>query len=109
MNCKLKSRNYFKYFNNQDVIKLSRMFDENIVLVDWVIKVTGKSKVIEANKNIFKKFKKIKVKIKKMLTNKNIVIAELEIKLSSKLKINVVDILEFNEFGKLKKITAFKR
>ena len=46
----LIAEKYFELFSNKDLIGLEEMFDINCSLRDWEINVTGKNKVLEANK-----------------------------------------------------------
>ena len=92
-----------KYF----IIK--RFLSNDVVLKDWEIQAHGIDKVIAANNNIFNNVKSIFVDIKNLYQDANIVIGEIEIMVNQSETLNVVDIIEFNEKGKIKRIFAYKR
>ena len=98
---------YQDAFNNQDIDKLGSLFDNKVKLQDWDIKVSGKKKVIEANKNIFKSVKKIKCIPLETIISGKIAVCEVNI-LVNKKKINVVDIIKFNKKNRIISIKAFK-
>ena len=99
--------NYFKYFNNQDLSQLSKIFSKNIHLKDWEIDVRGVKNVIDANKKIFKKFPKIKVKIINIYFFKNEIFAIIKIKLSKQNTIEVIDKFKMNNVNQIKEIRAY--
>ena len=101
---------YFKRWNNKSITELSILFSEDIKLRDWNIDVSGFDDVVQANLNIFKELPNIKAEILKLFVceNKKTVTAELLIHLNNNDKINVVDIITFNDNGKIKSIRAFK-
>ncbi len=98
---------YQDAFNNQDIDKLGSLFDNKVKLQDWDIKVSGKKKVIEANKNIFKSVKNIKCIPLETIISGKIAVCEVNI-LVNKKKINVVDIIKFNKKNRIISIKAFK-
>ena len=103
------ANNYFQAFENKDLEKLGKLFDERVTLFDPVIKlVEGKEKVLEANQNIFNDCKNIKFIKKDIFVDetKMTVIGELEF-YCDETRINVVDIIKFNDNLKIKSITAY--
>jgi len=109
MNLKKKANNYFEFLSSKNINKLKDMFDVNIILKDWIVKINGKNNVVKFNEKTFKKFKKIKVKVVEIFINskKNSVACKIIIHLD-KLKLNVVDIIYFNKKGSISKIEAYK-
>ena len=100
-------KNYFKFFNEKNTLKLASLFANNVILKDWNIDVTGKKKVIIANKKIFDLNHNIKVKIKKVFFVEKNIFAILDINLNSKKKIKVVDHITLNRSNLITKIRAY--
>ena len=101
------TKNYFKFFNEKNTIKLASLFANNVVLEDWNINVTGKEKVIRANKKIFDSNPYIKVKIKKVFFSEKNIFAILDIDLNSKKKLKVIDHITLNKNNLITKIRAY--
>ena len=99
---------YFKLFSNKDIDKLSNLFDTDVTLVDWEISATGKDKVIEANLNIFKSVDLINVDVIDIIQKYNHFSCQLVITINGSEKIDVVDMIKFNENGKIMSIKAYK-
>ena len=103
-----KCNYYFKVFSKKKIDELSELFSDDITLRDWENNASGKSEVLNVNKKIFNNVESINVVPVNLYKNENKIIAELEIILNGKEKILVVDIISFNNDGKIKSIKAFK-
>lgn len=101
-------KTYFKIFSQKDINELTKLFSKNIILKDWENSALGLDAVIEVNKKIFNNVDTIEVKPVKIYSENNIVISEIEILIDKSEKINVVDIISFDQEGKIKSITAYK-
>ena len=101
-------KTYFKLFSEKNIIELSNLFSNDVVLRDWEVSVNGKESVMTINKNIFDSFKSIDVKPIFMYEDRNTIISELVIELDNNEKIYVVDIISFNKQNKIKSIKAYK-
>jgi ketosteroid isomerase-like protein len=99
---------YFTKFSNKDISALNDMFTDDITLTDWDINVSGKTNVLDANKNIFDNVKSISIIVKNIAENNNFVFAEIDITINSETLLNVVDVIEFRK-EKIKSICAYKR
>ena len=108
MELKEKVLGYLECFSSKKISSLKDFFSNDIVLRDWEIEAHGIDEVIEANKNIFNNVKNIFVEIKNLYQEENIVIGELEIIINQSESLFVVDIFEFNEKNKIKRIFAYK-
>lgn len=109
MNLKRHAINYFKLFSSKDLDGLINLFDQKIILKDWLVEIKGINNIIKFNKKAFKKFKKISVKVEEIYINnkKKSVACKIIIKLD-KLKLNVIDLIYFNQKKKIIKIEAYK-
>jgi ketosteroid isomerase-like protein len=47
MDYKAKLEEYFTTFSNQDLDGLSKMFSDDVILVDWDINANGKEEVLD--------------------------------------------------------------
>lgn len=102
-----KANLYFQYFKSKDIVSLSDLFSNNIILKDWNINVNGYKNVVNQNKLIFDSLGDFDLLVKKLSQVENIVFAEIEIITNKEVTI-VLDKLEFDSDGKIFKITAFK-
>jgi hypothetical protein len=105
---KEKCIEYFELFSNKDLKRLEEMFSDEITLRDWEIQEKGKSSVLQANKKIFDSVKSISVNPIHIYSDEQTVIAELEIMVNNTDRILVVDLISFDETGKIIKISAYK-
>ena len=103
-----KCNYYFKVFSKKKIDELSELFSDDITLRDWENNTSGETEVLNVNKKIFNNVESINVVPVNLYKNENKIIAELEIIINGKEKILVVDIISFNNDGKIKSIKAFK-
>lgn len=100
---------YFEHFSNQDMKALKSDFAEDVVLRDWEINAEGREEVLRANKNIFDGVRNIKIKTLKSFESPKGVANEIEVHVNDSEEILlVVDIIEFNDSGKITSIRAYK-
>ncbi len=103
-------KKYFKVFSNKDIDTLSKMFSDEVKLVDWNISAFGKNEVLKANENIFKNVKSIEVTPIEFYSNSDtsysvkisIVVDKIEI-------LEVIDVIKFDENGLINSIEAYKK
>ena len=103
------TKEYFKTFTNKDLSGLGEMFAENISLCDWEIQAQGKEEVLLENQKIFNSVESINVNPVELYEDKNTVLAELEILVNKHEIIYVIDVIDFDENGKIIAIKAYKR
>lgn len=109
MKYKEKLIEYFKAFSDKDIDSLSKMFSDQISLVDWNISAIGKKKVVDINQNIFDNVKTIKVTPIDFYCNSNTSYAiKILIIIDEDETLNVIDIINFDDNGMITSITAFK-
>ena len=99
---------YFETFSRKDLDSLALMFTGDVVLRDWEISATGIDEVLAANKKIFNSVKYIHVMPLHLYQDNNTVAAELSIIVSGAVHLSVVDIITFNDTGKIVSIKAYK-
>ena len=99
---------YFETFSCRDLDGLAVMFTGDVVLRDWEISATGIDEVLAANKKIFDSVEYIHVMPLHLYQDNNTVTAELSIVVSDAVHLSVVDVIKFNNAGKISSIRAYK-
>ncbi len=113
MKVKENALKYFKLFEEGNDVGLSEMYDEKVELIDWFGKWTSKSEVLKMNKELFKTAK-ISVTVKNIQVGmspagfpSDRVYCGIDIKVNDDV-LKVMDVIDFNEEGKIIKIEAYK-
>jgi len=100
---------YFTAFSNKNIDLLSKMFSDDIELVDWNISAKGKEKVIEANENIFDNVKKIQITPIKFYSNSDTSYSvQISISIDNAETFEVIDVIEFDHDGLISSVNAYK-
>jgi hypothetical protein len=99
---------YFETFSLKDINGLEVMFTGDVTLRDWEISATGIDEVLAANKKIFDSVEYIHVMPLHLYQDTNTVVAELSIVVSGAVHLSVVDVIKFNDAGKISSIRAYK-
>jgi len=100
---------YFKAWAEKDIGTLDMLMADNIILTDWEGQALGKEAVLKFNQIVFEKCKSISVDIEKVAVGQDCVMAELGITINGATKIQVVDVLDYDQDDKIKRIRAYKR
>ena len=101
------SKKYFETWENKDLVELSRLFSKEISIEDWNGSCNGIDEAIHFNKNIFEEINSLRVDIEDLYTVTNTVVAKINI-FADGASIPVVDIVEFDNEGKIKSIKAYR-
>ena len=110
MNLKKYTHSYFEAFQNKRLDILEQMFADRITLNDWMVDLVGKEEVLEFNKNTFAKIQKINISPLNVYIDSNTTISELVIDINNGGEtIFVLDIIKFNQQGKISSIVAYKK
>ena len=119
-------RKYFQAFADKDIEVLSEMFTDDIILIDWNNTFTGKYQVVNEVKGIFTNFKTIKLEVTDIFSSLNIINAdrgettvsipkddsfacEIVIVFDDLEPLYIMDLIEFDSEGRIKKLTAYNR
>ena len=102
----VKTNQYFKSFQDKDLVNLRKMYAFNIRLTDWVVDLVGTNNVLEANEELFKNDFKLEVLSTKQIDNQTY--SEITIEIGNEF-LKVLDVITFDEDFKIKNITAYKR
>jgi hypothetical protein len=108
MHLKHLAEQYFETFSRKDLDGIAAMFTGDITLRDWEISATGIDEVLAANKKIFDSVDYIHVMPLHLYQDGSTVAAELSIVVSGAVHLSVVDVIKFNDAGKISSIRAYK-
>lgn len=100
-----KTKRYFELFSTKNVKGLeNEMYCDDIFLRDWNGQWKGKFAVLEMNENLFQNEFKIDIESIKQADNTTITQFNLHI---SDTQYRVVDIIDWDDTGKIKRILAY--
>ena len=99
---------YFRLFSEKDIHNLSKLFHPDVKLIDWEITANGIDEVISSNEKIFSSVKSFKVNVLKIISDGLVYCCEIQITIDNTDKIDVIDMIEFDNHGKILSIRAYK-
>jgi hypothetical protein len=99
---------YFDAFGRADIAGVSDCLSDNVCLRDWSLDVSGIDSVLDEYSIIFRSLSNVDVCVVAMYEVEFTVIAELIITAEEIGSIKVVDILSFDDKGKIRSIRAYK-
>lgn len=119
-------RKYFQAFADKNIEVLTEMFTDDIILIDWNNTFTGKDQVVNEVQGIFKNFKTIKLEVTDIFSSLDIINAdrgettvsipkddsfacEIVIVFDDLEPLYIMDLIEFDEENRIKKLTAYNR
>ena len=119
-------RKYFQAFADKNIEILTEMFTDDIILIDWNNTFTGKDQVVNEVQGIFVNFKTIKLEVTDIFSSLNIINAdrgettvsipkddsfacEIVIVFDDLEPLYIMDLIEFDDEGRIKKLTAYNR
>ena len=119
-------RNYFQAFADKNIEVLTEMFTDDIILIDWNNTFSGKDQVVNEVQGIFANFKTIKLEVTDIFSSLNIINAdrgettvsipkddsfacEIVIVFDDLEPLYIMDLIEFDEENRIKKLTAYNR
>lgn len=119
-------RKYFQAFADKNIEVLTEMFTDDIVLIDWNNTFTGKDQVVNEVQGIFANFKTIELEVTDIFSSLNIINAdrgettvsipkddsfacEIVIVFDDLEPLYIMDLIEFDDEGRIKKLTAYNR
>ena len=105
---------YFEAFNNKDLVTLSELYTDNVILNEWHENIfTGKEAVLSANKTLFDKFNSVVIEVLSSgvdeisnISASYISLNEISVSLDDDTHITVVDIIEVVD-NKIRGVTAY--
>lgn len=98
---------YLSKYAEKDLEEIAGMFADDIILRDWKIRVVGKEKALEETRKNFEAAETIEIEVLATHGDHNTVAAELKITVDTTEELYVVDVITFNDEGKIKSIRAY--
>lgn len=102
---------YFKHFGEGNIKELSKMYHDDIHLIDWNGQWKGKEEVLKMNKDLFdsNEVEVIVHEIEQPIFRESRVYCTISITITSDTEIvlKVMDIIDFDNKGKITRIEAF--
>lgn len=102
------SRDYFLAFSTKDSAELSRMFDDDVELIDWEVNLQGRTAVMANNQELFNSVSTVKVVPQIIAVQGLAAMAKILVEIDGA-KLKVVDIITFNNLGKIIRIEAYRQ
>jgi hypothetical protein len=102
-------KQYFENFSNKRIDLLEQMFSQDVELTDWEISAKGINQVVAANQKIFNSVETITVDIGVLAETDNTVFAQISVIVDSSVTIKVIDVITFDQEGKIFKVSAYKQ
>lgn len=99
---------YFSAFSRADIETVRTCLSGDVNLRDWTLDVSGIESVLNECLNIFQSLSDLSVNVLYLHEAESTIAAELIITANEIGSIKVVDILSFNENGKIRSIRAYK-
>ena len=99
---------YLRMYASKNLVAIEPMFDNNIILRDWKIRVIGKDRALEETHKNFDAVDTLDIEVLHIYSNNDTVAAELKIVIDKIEELYVVDVITFNEEGKITSIRAYK-
>lgn len=100
-------KNYIHHYSAKNLDAISDMFADDITLRDWKISVSGKATAISETKKNFTNADTIDISILSLFEDDKAIAGELKIVVDKTEVLFVVDILNFNDDGKICAIKAY--
>ena len=102
------SLQYLQAYQNKDITTVSDLFADDIILRDWNLRVVGKQAALNETQKNFAAANTLRIEVLHTYENANSVAAELIITVNDSEILHVVDVLVFNEQGKINAIRAYR-
>jgi len=99
---------YFNAFSRSDILRIKKCLSDDVSLRDWSLDASGIESVLNVYVNIFKSLSEVVVDVVNLYEIEPTVVAELIITAKEVGSIKVVDILSFDQYGKIRSIRAYK-
>lgn len=98
---------YLHAYSRKDLLAVSDMFADDITLRDWKISVSGRETAISETRKNFQSADTIEIEILKTYESEDAVVGELKIIVNASEVLYVVDVVTFNDAGKIVSIRAY--
>lgn len=101
------ANDYFKAFSEKDIDTLRDLFAPNVSLTDWESTVTGRVAVVEAVEKIFSAANTLAVHTQSIHQDGQTILAQIKVVINDEL-LHVLDVIDFDDHGLIRRIRAYK-
>tara|TARA_R110002020_G_scaffold306223_1_gene522221 strand:- start:783 stop:1160 length:378 start_codon:yes stop_codon:yes gene_type:complete len=101
-------KQYFRAFETKDLKELKKIYATNVRLKDWEMEAVGRKAVLAANKSTFNSVGTICVDVQALGVTDNNAMCKILIAIDDDVRLEVLDIIEFDDAGKIVSIVASK-
>lgn len=101
-------RHYLDAYARKDLDAIAAMLAEEVRLRDWNLAVQGKAAVLAETAKNFASVSSIAIELLSLHESAQGVAGELRIRVDEKLELFVVDVIDFDEQGRITAIRAYK-
>jgi hypothetical protein len=108
INAEQLTRKFLAAYEAKDMAAIAAMFHPDVVLRDWNSGVSGHAAAVAEFTKNFQQANSLKIVIKRIYLAELSAAAELEITLNQTELLNVVDVVSFNEEGKILSVVAYR-
>lgn len=98
---------YLRHYARKDLDRVSGMFADEVRLRDWNISVVGKAAAVAETSRNFESCQSIEIQVLGIYESGNTVAGELHIVVDGNTQLYVVDVISFDNDGKIKSIRAY--
>ncbi len=100
-------RTYLAAYGRKDLAAIDGMFADDIHLRDWKISVRGKHAALAETAKNFEAARSIEIDVLCTQESDDTVAGELRIRVDGEIELFVVDVVEFDESGRIRAIRAY--
>jgi steroid delta-isomerase len=98
---------YLAAYARKDLDAIDGMFADDIRLRDWKLFVRGRQAALAETAKNFESVKSIEIDVLYMLESERAMAGELRIRIDGEIELFVVDVVEFDEHGRICAIRAY--
>lgn len=111
-------KKYFSNFCSKNIEEIKDIFSDDIELKDWNNKFFGKKEVLKEVESIFNSFTSIRLDVCSIYNSTDTINCEdsgnkfacqIEITFDDGKPLSIIDLIEFDDTGKIKSILAYKQ
>ena len=99
---------YLRHYAEKNLEAISAMLAEEVHLRDWNLSIFGRLEVLRETAKNFTEAKTIEINILAVFESPDMVAGELHITVDEKIDLYVVDVLTFDQDGKIAAIRSYK-
>ncbi|WP_298145461.1 nuclear transport factor 2 family protein [Flavobacterium sp.] len=99
---------YLQSYQDKNLTAVSELFADQIVLRDWNLRVVGKDAALDETRKNFEAAQSLHIEVLQTYENTKSVAAELIITVNNSEILHVIDVLDFDDQGKIVAIRAYR-